>query len=149
MRIALGSDHIGHGLKQDIARRLAEDGVTVFDLGTHDEDQVDHPDFAAAVARAVADGRADRGVMVAANGAGPCMAANRIAGVRAVVGFDTYSTKVAVEREHANLLCLGSEVTGAGLADDLVRTFIGAEFDNDERHRRRLAKLRALEERTA
>jgi ribose 5-phosphate isomerase B len=145
MRIALGSDHIGYGLKQDIARRLAEEGYTVFDLGTHDENPVDHPDFAAAVARAVADGRADRGVMVAGNGAGPCIAANKVAGVRAVAGSDLFSTRTTVEHDHANVLCLGSQVTGPGLAAELVKTFVSATVDNDERHRRRLAKLEELE----
>ena len=147
MRIALGSDHTGYGMKQDIARRLAEEGFTVFDLGTHDEDPVDHPDFAAAVARAVADGRADRGVMVAGHGTGPCIAANKVTGVRAAVGSDVHSTRTAVEHDHANVLCLGSQVTGPALATELVKTFVAATFDNDERHRRRLTKLEELEDR--
>ncbi len=83
MRIALGSDHAGYALKQHLARRLAEVGVTVFDLGTHSEDPVDYPDFAAAVGRAVVDGRADRGIIVCGSGAGACVAANKIRGVRA------------------------------------------------------------------
>jgi ribose 5-phosphate isomerase B len=145
MRIALGSDHAGYALKQHLARRLAEVGVTVFDLGTHSEDPVDYPDFAAAVGRAVVDGRADRGIIVCGSGAGACVAANKIRGVRAALAHDTYTAHQAVEHDDVNVLCLGSRVIGTAVADELVDTFLAAQFSREERHQRRLDKVKALE----
>jgi len=145
MRIALGSDHAGFPLKQQLARRLAESGVTVFDLGTHSDDPVDYPDFAAAVARAVGDGRADRGIVVCGSGAGACVAANKIKGIRAAVAHDTYTAHQSVEHDDVNVLCLGARVIGIALADEVVDSFIGAKFSGEDRHRRRLDKVKALE----
>jgi ribose 5-phosphate isomerase B len=145
MRIALGSDHAGYQLKHHLARRLAEGGVTVFDLGTHDEDPVDYPDFAAAVGRAVVDGRAERGIIVCGSGAGACVAANKLRGVRAAVAHDTYTAHQAVEHDDVNVLCLGSRVVGVALADEVVDTFLAARFSRDDRHVRRLDKVKALE----
>ncbi len=145
MRIALGSDHAGFALKQHLALRLAETGLTVFDLGTHSEDPVDYPDFAAAVGRAVVDGRADRGIVVCGSGAGACVAANKIRGVRAAVAHDTYTAHQAVEHDDVNVLCLGSRVIGPAIADELVDAFLGATFSREERHQRRLEKVKALE----
>lgn len=145
MRIALGSDHAGYLLKQHLARHLAEVGYTVFDLGTHTEDPVDYPDFAAAVAKAVVDGRADRGVMVCGSGAGACVAANKVRGIRAAVAHDTYTAHQAVEHDDVNVLCLGSRVIGIAMAEELVDVFLKARFTNEERHLRRLNKLNALD----
>ncbi len=147
MRIALGADHAGYPLKQHIARFLAESGYTVFDLGTHNEDPVDYPDFAAAVSRAVVDGRADRGIVFCGSGAGACVAANKMKGIRAAVAHDTYTAHQAVEHDDVNVLCLGSRVIGEALADELVRSFVEAAFSNEERHLRRLTKVNALDER--
>lgn len=147
MRIALGADHAGYPLKQHIARYLAQSGYTVFDLGTHSEESVDYPDFAAAVSRAVVDGRADRGIVVCGSGAGACVAANKVRGIRAAVAHDTYTAHQAVEHDDVNVLCLGSRVIGEALADELVQAFIVAAFSNEERHLRRLAKVNALDER--
>ncbi|MEX1044000.1 MAG: ribose 5-phosphate isomerase B [Acidimicrobiia bacterium] len=145
MRIALGSDHAGYDLKQHIGSMLAESGVTVIDLGTHSTDPVDYPDFAAAVARAVTDGRADRGIIVCGSGAGACVAANKVNGIRAAVAHDTYTAHQAVEHDDVNVLCLGSRVIGVNVADESVKAFIAAEFTNEERHVRRLNKVKALE----
>jgi RpiB/LacA/LacB family sugar-phosphate isomerase len=145
MRIALGADHAGFDLKQHIGRHLAEAGYTVFDLGTHTEDTVDYPDFAAAVGRAVVDGRADRGLVVCGSGAGACVAANKIKGIRAAVAHDTYTAHQSVEHDDVNVLCLGSRVVGQALAQELVDAFLNARFTNQERHLRRLAKIRVLE----
>ncbi|MEX1004768.1 MAG: ribose 5-phosphate isomerase B [Acidimicrobiia bacterium] len=145
MRIALGADHAGYDLKQHVGSMLAESGVTVIDLGTHSTDPVDYPDFAAAVARAVNDGRADRGIIICGSGAGACVAANKVNGIRAAVAHDTYTAHQAVEHDDVNVLCLGSRVIGQNVADELVRAFIGAEFTNEERHVRRLNKVKALE----
>jgi ribose 5-phosphate isomerase B len=146
MRVALGSDHAGFHLKGEIARHLADRGYVVIDLGTHSEEPVDYPDFAAAVARAVVEGRADRGIVVCGSGAGACVAANKIRGVRAATAHDTYTAHQAVEHDDVNVLCLGSRVVGPALALELVDAFLAARFTGEERHRRRLAKVSALEE---
>jgi ribose 5-phosphate isomerase B len=145
MRIALGSDHAGYDLKQHIGSMLADSGVTVIDLGTHSTDPVDYPDFAAAVARSVTDGRADRGIIICGSGAGACVAANKVRGIRAATAHDTYTAHQAVEHDDVNVLCLGSRVIGQNVAEELVRTFIAAEFSHEERHVRRLNKVKALE----
>lgn len=145
MRIALGGDHAGYDLKQHLGAMLADGGVTVIDLGTHGTDPVDYPDFAAAVARAVNDGRADRGIVVCGSGAGACVAANKVRGIRAAVAHDTYTAHQAVEHDDVNVLCLGSRVIGTKIAEELVKAFIGAKFSNEERHVRRLDKIKALE----
>lgn len=145
MRIALGADHAGYDLKQHIGSMLASSGVTVIDLGTHSTDPVDYPDFAAAVGRAVTDGRADRGIVICGSGAGACVAANKLKGIRAAVAHDTYTAHQAVEHDDVNVLCLGSRVIGQNVADELVRAFISAEFTHEERHVRRLNKVKALE----
>jgi ribose 5-phosphate isomerase B len=145
MRIALGSDHAGYDLKQHIGSMLADSGVTVIDLGTHSTDPVDYPDFAAAVARSVTDGRADRGIIICGSGAGACVAANKVRGIRAATAHDTYTAHQAVEHDDVNVLCLGSRVIGLNVAEELVRTFIAAEFSHEERHVRRLNKVKALE----
>ena len=145
MRVALGSDHAGFALKGHLAELLAGKGMTVFDLGTHSEDPVDYPDFAAAVSRAVVDGRADRGIVVCGSGAGACVAANKIRGIRAATAHDTYTAHQAVEHDDVNVLCLGSRVIGQALAEELATTFLAAKFTREERHVRRLAKVLALE----
>lgn len=145
MRIALGADHAGYELKQHLATRLAETGHTVFDLGTHSSEPVDYPDVAVTVARAVVDGRADRAILVCGSGAGASIAANKVRGIRATVAHDTYTAHQAVEHDDVNVLCLGSRVIGVALADELATAFIHAEFSGEERHQRRLNKLKALD----
>jgi ribose 5-phosphate isomerase B len=146
MRIALGSDHAGYELKEHLASWLAESGHAVYDLGTHSADPVDYPDYSAAVARAVLDGRADRGIIVCGSGAGACVAANKLNGIRAAVAHDSYTAHQMVEHDDVNVLCLGSRVIGQALAEDLVKVFIEARFSRDDRHVRRLDKIRALEQ---
>lgn len=145
MRIAIGSDHAGYPLKEHLAAWLAESGHAVYDLGTHSPDPVDYPDYAAAVSQAVLDGRADRGVVVCGSGAGACVAANKFNGIRAGVAHDAYTAHQMVEHDDVNVLCLGSRVIGEALAEDLVATFIEAEFTREDRHIRRLDKIRTLE----
>lgn len=145
MRIAVGSDHAGYPLKEYLASWLAESGHAVYDLGTHSEDPVDYPDYAAAVAQAVLDGRADRGIIICGSGAGASIAANKLQGIRAGVAHDVYSAHQMVEHDDVNVLCLGSRVIGQALAEDLVKTFIDAKFTREDRHVRRLDKIRALE----
>ena len=145
MRIALGADHAGYALKEHLSSWLAESGHAVYDLGTHTTDPVDYPDYAASVAKAVLDGRADRGIVVCGSGAGACIAANKLRGIRAAVAHDSYTAHQMVEHDDVNVLCLGSRVVGQALAEDLVATFIGAIFSRDDRHVRRVDKIRALE----
>jgi len=145
MRIAVGSDHAGYNLKEHLASWLAESGHAVYDLGTHTSDPVDYPDYAASVAQAVLDGRADRGIIVCGSGAGASIAANKLRGIRAAVAHDSYTAHQMVEHDDVNVLCLGSRVIGEALAEDLIETFIDAAFSREDRHLRRLDKIRALE----
>lgn len=145
MRIALSADHAGYQLKEHLSRWLTEAGHAVYDLGTHSPDPVDYPDYAAAAARAVLDGRANRAIVVCGSGAGACMAANKLNGIRAAVAQEAYTARQMVEHDDANVLCLGSRVVGEKLAESVVKEFIAAEFTGEERHRRRLDKIRALE----
>lgn len=146
MRVGIGADHAGFDLKEILARTLAEGGIAVTDFGTHSDKPVDYPDYAAAVGRAVRDGRVDRGIVVCGSGAGAAIAANKIRGVRAAQGTDTYTAHQCVEHDDANVLCLGSRITGVALAAEIVEAFLGAEFTREERHLRRLNKVLSLED---
>lgn len=147
MRVALGADHAGYALKDALGEELRSTGHEVLDLGTHSStDPVDYPDFAAAVARAVVERRADRGLLVCGSGVGASIAANKIRGARAGLCHDCYSARQGVEHDDMNVLVLGSRVVGPALASDLLRSFLSATFSGEERHVRRLAKVAALEE---
>src|SRR6266702_4874569 len=145
MRIAVGADHAGFALKQDLAPYLRELGHQVLDVGTHSTAPVDYPDYAEAVGNAVLDGRAERAVLVCGSGVGASVAANKLTGIRAGLCHDTYSAHQGVEHDDINVLVLGSRVIGVKLAEDLVKAFLGAKFTNEERHVRRLGKVNALE----
>ena len=145
MRIAVASDHAGFELKQYLARVLATAGHAVLDLGTDDTEPVDYPDIAAAAAGAVVEGRAARAVLICGSGAGACVAANKIKGIRAAVAHDTYTAHQMVEHDDVNVLCLGARVIGPQLAREVTNAFVAAQFSGEERHRRRLAKIEALE----
>ena len=145
MRVAVAADHAGFELKQHLAKFLASEGHAVFDLGTHSTDPVDYPDTALAASRAVLDGKAVRAVLICGSGAGACVAANKMRGIRAAVAHDTYTAHQMVEHDDVNILCLGSRVIGTSLAEDLTRAFLSAEFTGEDRHRRRLAKVQAME----
>ncbi len=146
MRVAIGADHAGYQLKEDLSSSLAESGFDVIDLGTFSTEPVDYPDIAAAVGEAVRDGRADRGILVCGSGAGAAIAANKLHGIRAALAHDTYTAHQSVEHDDANVLALGSRVIGIELASEIVRTFLAAEFTGEERHARRVKKIEALEE---
>jgi RpiB/LacA/LacB family sugar-phosphate isomerase len=147
MRLVLGSDHAGYLLKQDLATLLRTEGHEVVDVGTDSEAPVDYPDFAEAVGRAVMEGRAPRGVLICGSGVGAAVAANKIRGIRAAICHDTYSAHQGVEHDDMNVLVLGGRIVGTELAKDLVRSFVGATYSGEERHARRLAKIKALEDR--
>ena len=146
MRVAVAADHAGFELKEHLAKFLAEEGHAVFDLGTHSTDPVDYPDTALAASNAVLEGKATRAVLICGSGAGACVAANKVRGIRAATAHDTYTAHQMVEHDDVNILCLGSRVIGTALAEDLTRAFLAAEFTGETRHQRRLAKIEALEE---
>jgi ribose 5-phosphate isomerase B len=147
MRIAIGADHAGFEMKRDLAGYLAQGGHDVTDLGTHSTAPVDYPDLAEAVAQAIRNGQADRGILVCGSGAGASIAACKFPGIRAAVCHDTYTARQAVEHDDLNILCLGSRVVGAALARTLVDAFLAATFSGEERHMARLGKIDAIESR--
>jgi len=146
MRLVVGSDHAGFQLKNEMASLLKSLGHDVLDVGAYDERPSDYPDFAEAVGLAVLDGRAERGVLICGSGVGASVAANKLVGIRAGMCHDTYSAHQGVEHDNMNVLVLGSRVVGVKLAEDLVKAFLGAQCTHEERHMRRLAKVKALEE---
>jgi RpiB/LacA/LacB family sugar-phosphate isomerase len=146
MKLVVGSDHAGFQLKNEMASLLKSLGHDVLDVGAYDEKPSDYPDFAEAVGRAVLDGRAERGVLICGSGVGASVAANKLVGIRAGMCHDTYSAHQGVEHDNINVLVMGSRVVGVKLAEDLVKAYLGAQFTHEERHMRRLAKVKALEE---
>jgi RpiB/LacA/LacB family sugar-phosphate isomerase len=145
MRVAIGADHAGYPLKQEIIPFLESLGHEVADLGTHSTEPVDYPDYAEAVGLAVLEGRVDRGVLICGSGVGASVAANKLPGIRAGLAHDTYSAHQGVEHDDVNILVLGSRVIGVELAKELAGTYLRAVFTHAERHVRRLAKVKALE----
>jgi len=149
MRIAFAADHAGFHLKDELAARLAGKGYDVIDLGTCSAAPVDYPDSAEAVASALARHEADRGIIVCGSGAGVSIAANKFPGIRAAVCHDTYTAHQAVEHDDMNVLCIGARVIGPALAHEIVDAFLAASFSGEDRHRRRLNKVIAIEARYA
>ena len=147
MRLALAADHAGFPLKQDVSARLARMGHEVIDLGCHSPAPCDYPDSAEAVAAAIRDGDAQRGIIVCGSGAGVSVAANKFPGIRASVCHDTYTAHQAVEHDDVNVLCLGARIIGIAVAYELIDAFLGARFSGEERHQRRLDKVLAIERR--
>jgi ribose 5-phosphate isomerase B len=147
MRVVVGADHAGFPLKQEVAACLRGLGHEVLDVGTHSTEPADYPDSAEAVGNAVREGMAERGVLVCGSGVGASAAVNKLPGIRAAVCHDAYSAHQGVEHDDMNVLVLGGRIVGPALALELVRAFVGAAFSGEERHVRRLEKLKALETR--
>lgn len=145
MKIAIASDHAGFALKQNIIDNLSDHAFTIADLGTYSETPVDYPDFAEKIGIAISQNEATRGVLICGSGVGALVAANKIPGIRAGLCHDTYSAHQGVEHDAMNVLVLGARVVGVELARELVKTFLAAEFTDEERHVRRLKKVAALE----
>jgi RpiB/LacA/LacB family sugar-phosphate isomerase len=145
MKLVIGSDHAGFELKTALAAFLNDSGHEIVDVGTHSTDPVDYPDFALAVGNAVQDGRAERGVLICGSGVGASVAANKVVGIRAGLCHDTYSAHQGVEHDDMNVLVLGARVVGVALSQELASAFVRAKFTNEERHVRRLGKVRAIE----
>ena len=146
MKLVIGSDHAGFALKVAMGDLLRSLGHEVLDVGAFNENPSDYPDFAEGVGRAILDGKAERGVLVCGSGVGASVAANKVMGIRAGMCHDTYSAHQGVEHDNINVLVLGSRVVGVKLAEDLVKAFLGATFSQEERHLRRLGKIKALED---
>lgn len=145
MRITIGSDHAGFELKRILMDYLRQNGHQLTDVGTYSTEPVDYPDFAEAVALGVLRGDSDRGILICGSGVGASVAANKIPGIRAGLCHDSYSAHQGVEHDNINLLVLGSRIIGPELAKDLCSSFLHAQYTNEERHRRRLAKISAIE----
>ena len=147
MKIVIGADHAGFELKEYIAQELRENGYEIVDVGAHEYDKDDdYPDFSEAVARAVAAGRGERGVLVCGSGVGACVTANKVKGIRACLCHDIYSATQGVEHDDMNVLCLGGQIVGRILAFKLVYGFLSAEYIGSGRYKRRVDKILALEE---
>lgn len=147
MRIVIGADHAGFDLKEVLAAYLRHRGHEVVDIGTNSDDPVDYPDYAEALCLALLAGRAERGVLICGSGVGTSVAANKIPGIRAGLCHNTYAARQGVEHDDMNVLVLGARVIGIEMARELVDHFLGARFNGEERHRRRVEKIKALEKR--
>lgn len=149
MRLVIGGDHAGFPMKGPVVELLKSWGHPVEDLGTHSPEPVDFPDIAQTVCAAIREGRAERGVLVCGTGVGACIAGNKIPGIRAALCHDVYSAHQCVEHDDVNLLCLGAQIIGLKLAEEVLRAFLAARFSTEEHFRRRVAKLAELERQAA
>lgn len=147
MRVAVACDHAGFPLKEEIRRAILSAGHEILDLGTFSEEAVDYPDYAEKAGRALQSGDAERAVVLCGSGVGASIAANKMTGVYAGVCHDTYSAHQAVEHDDVNMIALGARVIGPELAREVVLAFLGAKFTHEERHVRRVGKIRAIETR--
>lgn len=145
MRIVVGADHRGYALKDALAEHLKSRGHDVIDVGTNGADPVDYPDIAVDVSKPIRSGEAERGLLICGSGVGAAIAANKIQGIRAGICHDTYSAHQGVEHDDMNVVCMGSRIIGEELAREVVDAFIGARFIEEERYRRRLDKVNALD----
>jgi len=145
MRVVLGSDHAGFEMKEKLAAHVRGMGHQVLDVGTNSDAPVDYPDFAEAVAMAILNHEADRGILICGSGVGAAVAANKIPGIRAATCHDCYSAHQGVEHDDINILVLGARVIANELAYDLAWMFLGAQFSGEERHLRRIEKVKELE----
>jgi ribose 5-phosphate isomerase B len=146
MKIAIGADHGGYPLNEIVIRELEAAGHEILDFGTHVGSRPDdYPDYALKVGQAVQANQADIGILICGSGVGAAVAANKLKGIRAALCGDTYSGHQSREHDDCNVLCLGARVVGEELALDIVRAFVAAKFSGEERHVRRLAKVKAIE----
>lgn len=146
MNIAIGADHGGFHLKEELKSLLKRQGHTVLDVGAFNDRPSDYPDFALAVAEKIMQKKAVRGILVCGSGVGACVAANKFPGIRASVSHDTFSAHQGVEDDSMNVLCLGARIIGPRLAEEVVTAFIKARFSKAERHRKRLQKIKDIED---
>ncbi len=145
MKIAIGCDHGALALKEKIVAHLNRQGHEVSDFGTYSADSCDYPDFAAAAARAVADGRCERGIVLCTTGIGVSISANKIDGIRCALLSDSWTAKMTRLHNDTNMMAMGAGVVGENLALEIVDTWLNTEFSGEARHQRRIDKLMALE----
>jgi len=145
MRLVVGSDHAGWSLKSSVVAHIKSLGHEVVDAGSYDDKPVDFPDIARKVCAMVTSREADRGIMVCGTGVGASIAANKVRGIRAAVCHDVHSAHQSVEHDDVNVMCIGAQIVGAWLANDLVAAFLAARFSTDEDFRRRVMKLNQME----
>ncbi len=145
MRIAVGSDHAGYPLKAHLVDWLDQQGHDVADLGTSSEQPVDYPPYCAAVGLAVANGDADRGIVLGGSGQGEQLAANKVRGVRAALCHDLYTARLSRSHNDANVLSMGGRIVASGLAEEIVALWLDTPFDGG-RHQRRVDLLAAIEQ---
>jgi ribose 5-phosphate isomerase B len=146
MKIAIGADHGGFPLNEKVIDELRQEGHDVIDFGTHDGTVPDdYPDYAVKVGEAVQSGSAEIGILICGSGVGAAVAANKMHDIRAALCGDTYSAHQSREHDDCNVLCMGARVTGVELALEIMRAFVAARFTGEERHKRRLAKVKAIE----
>jgi ribose 5-phosphate isomerase B len=145
MKVAIGADHGGFDLKAVLVEHVKKLGHHALDLGTFSAEAADYPDYSRAVANALIDGSADRGILICGSGVGACVAANKFPGIRAAICHDTFSAHQGVEDDEMNVLCLGARIIGPELAKEVVAVFLAARFSGAERHVRRLNKVKQIE----
>lgn len=147
MKVALASDHAGYDLKMKLLSFLSSVGYEIEDLGTDSPSiAADYPDFARKAAMEVISGKAQRAIIICGSGVGACIAANKFRGIRAGLCHDTYSARQAVEHDDVNILCLGARIIGEELAKELAKAFLKAKFSAQERHLKRLEKIKKIEQ---
>lgn len=139
--IAIGCDHGGYYLKQDIIDFLKKNGYEYKDYGTYSDESCDYPVYAKKVAHAVADGECEKGILICGTGIGVCITANKVKGIRAALVHDCFSAKATREHNDANIVTMGARVIGPGLATEIVRIFLETPFSNEERHIRRIKQI--------
>lgn len=149
MKIAIGADHAGYRLKDDIIALIKELGHEAEDLGCNCSDSVDYPDYALAVCERVVAGDADKGILICGTGIGMSIAANKVPGIRCALVHDLFSAKATREHNDTNVLAIGERVTGPGLALEIVKVWLETEFSAGERHHNRIRKVTALEDKFA
>lgn len=145
MKLVIGSDHAGWALKGGVIAHLKALGHEVIDVGSYDANPVDFPDIARALTAKVLSGECERGIMVCGTGVGASIAANKVPGIRAAVCHDIHSAHQGVEHDDVNVMCIGAQIIGPWLANDLVASFLAAEFEDNEDVRRRVAKLHEMD----
>lgn len=139
--IAIGSDHGGYALKQEVMNYLEQKGIAYKDYGCYDEQSCDYPIYAKTVAKAIVEGECEKGILICGTGIGISIAANKIKGIRAALCHDTFSAQATREHNDANILAMGARVVGPGLALKIVETFLETEFSNAERHINRIQQI--------
>jgi len=140
LKIAIGSDHAGYALKEDIKKILEDRDDIIVDIGTDNENSVDYPDFGIDVARLVSEGKAEKGILICGTGIGMSVTANKVKGIRAALAFDLYTAVQSRKHLDANILVLGGRITGKGLAEEIVRVWLDTPFEGG-RHQKRIDKI--------